>query len=81
MRNQLDIFKDDPVRMAKANRDAADHALTDKQFTESERQERAAYYTREAERWELSAALGGKHINGQPRDSREKNSVAQYATF
>ena len=62
MRNQLDILKDDPVRMAKANRDAADHALHDKQFTESERQERAAYYTREAERWEFNAALGGQQI-------------------
>ncbi|CRD53043.1 hypothetical protein [Stenotrophomonas indicatrix] len=69
MRNQLDIFKDDPARMAKANREAADHALTDKQFTESERQERAAFYTREAERWEFSAALGGQQINGakEPR--------------
>ncbi|WP_313465681.1 hypothetical protein [Stenotrophomonas sp.] len=64
MRNQLDIFKDDPVRMAKANREAADAALHDRQFTESERQERAAYYTREAERWEFSAALGGQQING-----------------
>ncbi|MBA0342102.1 hypothetical protein D7U87_15540 [Stenotrophomonas maltophilia] len=63
MRNQLDIFKDDPVRMAKANREAADHALHDKQFTESERQERSAYYTREAERWESSAALGRQQIN------------------
>jgi hypothetical protein len=65
MRNQLDIFRDDPVRMAKANRDAADHALTDKQFTESECQELAAYCTREAERWEFSAARGGQKINGQ----------------
>ena len=63
MRNQLDIFKDDPVRMAKANRAAADQALRDMQFTESERQERAAYYTREAERWEFSAALGGQKTN------------------
>jgi hypothetical protein len=62
VRNQLDILKDDPVRMAKANRDAADHALHDKQFTESERQERAACYTREAERWEFNAALGGQQI-------------------
>lgn len=69
MRNQLDIFKDDPVRMAKANREAADHALHDRQFTESERQERAAYYIREAERWEFSAALGRQQINGtkEPR--------------
>lgn len=64
MRNQLDIFKDDPVRMAKANREAADAALHDRQFTESERQERAAYYTREAERWEFSATLGGQQTNG-----------------
>ncbi len=67
MRNQLDIFKDDPVRMAKANRDAADAALHDMQFTESERQERAAYYTREAERWEFSAALGSQQISAATR--------------
>ncbi len=69
MRNQLDIFKDDPARMAKANHAAADAALHDRQFTESERQERAAYYTREAERWEFSAALGGQQIHGaeEPR--------------
>ncbi len=67
MRNQLDIFKDDPVRMAKANRAAADQALRDMQFTESERQERAAYYTREAERWEFSAALGGQQIRAATR--------------
>ncbi|MGX9710777.1 hypothetical protein [Stenotrophomonas maltophilia group sp. LNF259] len=64
MRNQLDIFKDDPVRMAKANRNAAEHALHDTQFTERERQERFAYYTNEAERWESRAALGGQQING-----------------
>ncbi|HDS1101048.1 hypothetical protein ACK1O1_04200 [Stenotrophomonas maltophilia] len=69
MRNQLDIFKDDPVRMAKANREAADHALHDTQFTERERLERSAYYTNEAERWEFRAALGGQQINGtqEPR--------------
>ncbi len=69
MCSQLDIFKDDPVRMAKANRAAADQALRDMQFTERERQERAGYYTREAERWEFSAALGGQQINGakEPR--------------
>ncbi|CRD54395.1 hypothetical protein [Stenotrophomonas indicatrix] len=64
MRNQLDIFDHDPARMAAANRAAADHALHDRQFIESDRQERAAYYTREAERWEFSAALGGRQING-----------------
>ncbi|MCI1145937.1 hypothetical protein MOP98_09585 [Stenotrophomonas maltophilia] len=69
MRNQIDIFKHEPVHMAKANRDAADHAPTDKQFSESERQERAAHYTREAARWEFSAELGGQQINGakEPR--------------
>lgn len=69
MRNQLDIFDHDPARMAAANRAAADHALHDKQFTESERLERAAFYIREAERWEYSAALGGQRINGakEPR--------------
>lgn len=55
--------------MAKANRDAADHALHDTQFTERERLERSAYYTSEAERWEFSAALGGQQIQGtkEPR--------------
>ncbi|MCV0218798.1 hypothetical protein [Stenotrophomonas sp. Ps181] len=64
LRNQLDIFDHDPARLAKPCRDAADHALHDKQSPESERQDRAAYYTREAERWEFSAALGSQQING-----------------
>lgn len=69
MRNQLDIFKDDPARMAKANREAADHALHDTQFTERERLERSTYYANEAERWEYRAALGGQKITGakEPR--------------
>jgi hypothetical protein len=62
VRNQLDIFKDDPVRMAKANREAAEHALHDQQFTERERQERSSYYANEAERWEFRALLGGQQI-------------------
>jgi len=33
VRNQLDIFDHDPARMAEANRAAAEHALTDVQFT------------------------------------------------
>lgn len=45
MRNQLDIFDHDPARLAKANRDAAEHALTDVQFSHKVRQERAAHYT------------------------------------
>ncbi|HIE5650306.1 TPA: hypothetical protein ACXNQV_002164 [Stenotrophomonas maltophilia] len=47
MRNQLDIFDHDPARLAKANRDAAEHALTDVQFSPKVRQERAAHYTAE----------------------------------
>jgi len=57
MRNQLDIFDHDPARLAKANRDAAEHALTDVQFSHEVRQERAAHYTAEAERLEALAAL------------------------
>ncbi|MGO4717835.1 hypothetical protein AB4071_01725 [Stenotrophomonas sp. 2MCAF14_2] len=56
MRNQLDIFDHDPARMVAANRAAADHALHDVQFTEAERQSRAAHYLGEAERWESLAA-------------------------
>ncbi|WP_224329020.1 MULTISPECIES: hypothetical protein [Stenotrophomonas] len=56
MRNQLDIFDHDPARMAAANRAAAEHALHDVQFTEAEREERAAHYIGEAERWEHLAA-------------------------
>lgn len=57
MRNQLDIFDHDPARLAKANRDAAEHALTDVQFSHKFRQERAAHYTAEADRLEALAAL------------------------
>ncbi|HGM5514566.1 TPA: hypothetical protein ACKPYU_000841 [Stenotrophomonas maltophilia] len=73
MRNQLDIFDHDPARLAKANRDAAEHALTDVQFSHKVRQERAAHYTAEAERLEALAALcsptsaadGGTHSNAR----------------
>ncbi len=57
MRNQFDIFDHDPARLAKANRDAAEHALTDVQFSHKVRQERAAHYNAEAERLEALAAL------------------------
>lgn len=77
MRNQLDIFKDDPVRMAKANREAADYALHDRQFTESERQERAAYYTREAERWEFSAPLAASRSTAQRSREHEQRQLAE----
>lgn len=57
MCNQLDIFDDDPARLAKANRDAADQALKDMQFPTTIRLERAAHYTAEAERLEALASL------------------------
>lgn len=72
MRNQLDIFKDDPVRMAKANREAADNALHDRQFTERERQARSAYYANEAERGSTaphSAASRSKVQRSRAHDS------------
>ncbi|MBC8771026.1 hypothetical protein I5U05_013650 [Stenotrophomonas maltophilia] len=56
MRNQLDIFDHDPTRLAAANRAAADHALQDVQFTNAERESRAAYHLREVKRWEIFAA-------------------------
>lgn len=65
MRNQLDIFDHDPARMAAANRAAAEHALHDVQFTEAEREERAAHYIGEAERWEHLAAHSARSINSK----------------
>lgn len=69
MRTQLDIFDHDPARLAKANRDAAEHALTDVQFSPKVRQERAAHYTPKRcawKLWQLSAVQpeppnGGHH--------------------
>lgn len=63
MRNQLDIFDHDPARMAAANREAADHALHDVQFTETVRLERAAFYLGEAERWDHLAAHSERAIS------------------
>lgn len=65
MRNQLDIFDHDPARMAAANRAAAEHALHDVQFTEAEREERAAHYIGEAERWEHLAAHSARSANSK----------------
>ncbi|KOE97272.1 hypothetical protein I5U45_09735 [Stenotrophomonas maltophilia] len=65
MRNQLDIFDHDPARMAAANRAAAEHALHDVQFTEAEREERAAHYIGEAERWEHLAAHSARSTNSK----------------
>ncbi|PJL60653.1 hypothetical protein [Stenotrophomonas maltophilia] len=65
MRNQLDIFDHDPARMAAANRAAAEHALHDVQFTEAEREERAAHYIGEVERWEHLAAHSARSTNSK----------------
>jgi hypothetical protein len=65
VRNQLDIFDHDPARMAAANRAAAEHALHDVQFTEAEREERAAHYIGEAERWEHLAAHSARSTNSK----------------
>lgn len=62
MRNQLDIFDHDPVRMAAVNRAAAEQALHDVQFTEAIRQERHAFYKAEAERWDDLAAHSARAI-------------------
>lgn len=57
LRTQLDIFDHDPARLARANRDAAAHALTDVQFPPAIRQERHDHYMAEAVRLEALAAL------------------------
>jgi len=56
-RNQLDIFDHDPARLAKANRVAAENALTDPFFSGKVRQERHDHYMAEAVRLEALAAL------------------------
>ncbi|QGL94596.1 hypothetical protein FEO92_20290 [Stenotrophomonas maltophilia] len=60
LRNQLDIFDHDPARLAKANRAAAEHALTDPFFSAKVRQDRHDYYIAEAERLERLAAMAEK---------------------
>ncbi|WP_457320463.1 hypothetical protein [Stenotrophomonas sp. P5_B8] len=60
--NELDIFKHDPRlqgpalrKLAKAYRAAAETALRDVQFTDSERKSRNDYYLAEAKRLEAEA--------------------------
>ncbi|MBH1610975.1 hypothetical protein I5V39_09850 [Stenotrophomonas maltophilia] len=60
LRNQLDIFDHDPARLAKANRVAAENALTDPFFSQRVRQDRHDYYIAEAERLERLAAMAEK---------------------
>lgn len=59
-RNQLDIFDHDPARLAKANRAAAAHALTDPFFSAKVRQDRHDHYIAEAVRLERLAAMAEK---------------------
>lgn len=55
---QLDVFRDDPGRMAKAWRAAAETALIDVQFNDDDRKRRHDYYLAEAERLEALAEVG-----------------------
>lgn len=59
--NQLDLFDHDPrinaPKLAKAFRAAAEHALTQFEFTASVRQERHEYYLGEAKRLEAEVRL------------------------
>lgn len=59
MPKQLDIFQNDPGRMALLYRTSAETALKDAQFTPPVRQDRHDHYTREAERLEALAAQCG----------------------
>ncbi len=56
-RQQLDIFEDDPARMAQLFRASAEAALKDVQFSAIVRQDRHDHYLREAERLEALAAM------------------------
>lgn len=55
--NQMDIFRDDPSAIAKANRLAAETAIVNPYSTTSERQERHAFYIAEAEKFERIAGM------------------------
>ena len=48
------------VRIAKANREAADHALHDRQFTKSERQERGRFLTDALRGYRHTASIAAK---------------------
>jgi len=56
MPKQLDIFQNDPGRMAALYRTSAETALKDVQFNPPARQDRHDHYIREAERLEALAA-------------------------
>ncbi|KIP82107.1 hypothetical protein SN15_14605 [Stenotrophomonas maltophilia] len=56
MPKQLDIFQNDPGRMAVLYRTSAETALKDVQFNPPARQVRHDHYVREAERLEALAA-------------------------
>lgn len=49
---QTDIFRDDPRRMVRAYREAAETALVDPHYTLAERQKNHDYYAAEADKLE-----------------------------
>lgn len=70
--NQLDIFDHDPrinaPKLAKAFRAAAEHALTQFEFTAALRQERHEYYLGEAKRLEAEV----RRLKRGPRRRRQR---------
>ncbi|MCD9046784.1 hypothetical protein [Luteimonas sp. MHLX1A] len=58
--NQLDLYRDDPRRIAQAWRTAAETALRNPFHTEAERRARHAYYSEQATRLE-GPAPGAPH--------------------
>lgn len=69
MRNRLDILDHAPARMAAANRNADERALTDVQFTATVWEERRQYYLSEAERSEHLAAHSARSTNSKDRQA------------
>lgn len=53
---QLDLYRDDPRRIAAAHRIAAETERFNPYFPESERERRAAHHIAEAERLEATAS-------------------------
>lgn len=73
--NQLDIFDHDPrlnaPKLAKAFRAAAEHALTQFEFTAALRQERHEYYLDEAKRLEAEARRLKRASRRRPRRAKD----------
>lgn len=73
--NQLDIFDHDPrinaPKLAKAFRAAAEHALTQFEFTAALRQERHEYYLGEAKRLEAEVRRLKRAPRRRPRRAKD----------